>query len=304
MKITEFKNPLKISGLFLLGIFLFTGFGKKSTPLHTLPVKSIEDVRAFFRYTGTPQMPIISGHRGCRENHCPENSIRAYEYTLENVPAFFEIDPRLTKDSVIIIMHDPTLERTTTGTGKIEDHTWAELKNLRLKDMDGHVTDEKIPTLDDVIRWSKGKTVINLDVYTPKEALAKKLREYHFPPNVMLTIHTPEQAQFYHEQSSKTMFSIHIKTVEQLEAFEKTGILWENVIAYVGPRMLPENQELYNRLHAKGVRCMISLAPTYDTRKTPEERREGYLSDREILPDIIESDFPVELTQALQSLKK
>lgn len=51
------------------------------------------------------------------------------------------------------------------------------------------------------------------------------------------------------------MFSIHIKSLEQLEAFEKTPIDWRNVMVYVGPRMLPENRELYERLRAKGVRC-------------------------------------------------
>ena len=141
--------------------------------------------------------------------------------------------------------------------------------------MHGNVTDERIPTLEEAIRWSAGKTVVNLDVYTPKEVLGPLLERLGFPPHVMLTIHTPEQAEYYYALSRKTMFSIHIKSLEQLEAFEKTPIDWRNVMAYVGPRMLPENRELYERLRAKGVRCMISLAPTYD---------------------------PIELTRALQSL--
>ena len=199
-------------------------------------------------------------------------------------------------------MHDPTLDRTTTGHGPVSEHTWAELRELRLKDVHGNVTDERIPTLEEAIRWSAGKTVVNLDVYTPKEVLGPLLERLGFPPHVMLTIHTPEQAEYYYALSRKTMFSIHIKSLEQLEAFEKTPIDWRNVMAYVGPRMLPENRELYERLRAKGVRCMISLAPTYDRRETPEQRREGYLSDRDILPDVIESDYPIELTRALQSL--
>jgi glycerophosphoryl diester phosphodiesterase len=48
----------------------------------------------------------------------------------------FEIDPRITKDSVVVLMHDATLDRTTTGTGRVADHTWAELQQLRLKDAD------------------------------------------------------------------------------------------------------------------------------------------------------------------------
>ena len=270
--------------------------------LCTLPVNSIRAVREYFRYRGPSDMPIVSGHRGCREDGCPENSIRAFEHTLRRVPAFFEIDPRMTRDSVVVLMHDPTLDRTTTGHGPVSEHTWAELRELRLKDVHGNVTDERIPTLEEAIRWSAGKTVVNLDVYTPKEVLGPLLERLGFPPHVMLTIHTPEQAEYYYALSRKTMFSIHIKSLEQLEAFEKTPIDWRNVMAYVGPRMLPENRELYERLRAKGVRCMISLAPTYDRRETPEQRREGYLSDRDILPDVIESDYPIELTRALQSV--
>lgn len=159
--------------------------------LRTLPVNSIRAVREYFRYRGPSDMPIVSGHRGCREDGCPENSIRAFEHTLRRVPAFFEIDPRMTRDSVVVLMHDPTLDRTTTGHGPVSEHTWAELRELRLKDVHGNVTDERIPTLEEAIRWSAGKTVVNLDVYTPKEVLGPLLERLGFPPHVMLTIHTP-----------------------------------------------------------------------------------------------------------------
>ena len=130
--------------------------------LHTLSIKSPRELRQFFDYAGR-DVPIISGHRGGTIKGYPENSLGAFENTLRSTPAFFEVDPRLTKDSVIVLMHDATLDRTTTGTGKVSDHTWAELKALRLKDLEGNVTAYGIPTLEEVIRWSKGKTVLNLD---------------------------------------------------------------------------------------------------------------------------------------------
>ena len=73
--------------------------------LCTLPVNSIRAVREYFRYRGPSDMPIVSGHRGCREDGCPENSIRAFEHTLRRVPAFFEIDPRMTRDSAVSYTH-------------------------------------------------------------------------------------------------------------------------------------------------------------------------------------------------------
>jgi len=76
----------------------------------------------YFSYLGN-DVPLISGHRGGTTKGFPENCIAAFENTLRYTPAFFEIDPRLTKDSVIVLMHDPTLERTTNGSGKVSDFT-------------------------------------------------------------------------------------------------------------------------------------------------------------------------------------
>jgi glycerophosphoryl diester phosphodiesterase len=56
----------------------------------------------------------------------------------------------LTKDGETVVIHDPTLDRTTTGTGPVKDRTLAELKSLRLKDNTGGITGEPVPTLDEV----------------------------------------------------------------------------------------------------------------------------------------------------------
>src|SRR5690554_341347 len=78
------------------------------------------ELHRFFRYEEGKH--IVSGHRGTMELGLPENSIASMEKVLEHTPAFFEIDPRLTKDSVVILMHDATLDRTTNGTGKVSDY--------------------------------------------------------------------------------------------------------------------------------------------------------------------------------------
>ncbi len=296
--------------LLLLACLLCTGIA--CTPreqLNTLPVENFESVQAFFRYRGPGHFPIISGHRGCRENGMPENSIAAFEYTLRNLPAMFEIDPRITSDSVIVLMHDPTLDRTSTGSGRVDEHTWAQLQQLYLKDVDGNVTEEKIPTLDKVIAWSAGKTVINLDVYTPMELMGAALQKHGFPPQVMLTIHTPEQLRYFYGLSQRTMFSVHINSLERLELFEQAGAPWENILVYVGARIKPENAELYRRLHDKGVSFFISTAGSHDQLKDRVQRLGGYASEldttgKPALPDAIESDFPIELYETLKQVKR
>jgi len=267
--------------------------------LKTLKLKDVKDLKEFFRYKGK-NTPIISGHRGGTIKGFPENCIATFENTLKYTPAFFEIDPRLTKDSIAVLMHDATLDRTTTGTGKVSDYTYAELQQLRLKDPEGQITGYKIPTLKEVINWSKGKTLVNLDKKdVPMEMTAKILRECQNEV-IMITVHNAKQAKFYYQQNPRVMFSAFVKTQKAFEEYEAAGIPWSNMIAYIGSENTPENKILFDLLHAKGVMCMISAAPTYDKLQTPEERARHYRETFAQGADILESDLPIEVAAAIK----
>lgn len=270
--------------------------------LHTIKVKSAKDLQRFFRYTGT-DVPLISGHRGGIVPGYPENSIEAMEHTLRYTPAFFEVDPRLTKDSIIVLMHDATLERTTNGKGKLSDYTWEEVKQFRLKDKAGNLTPYRIPSLEEAIRWAKGKTILNLDKKdVPLAMTAKLIRDMKAEGWVMVTVHSAEQARFYHEENKDIVFSAFVLKKEAIDEYEKAGVPWNNVMAYVGPNARPENKELLNALHARGVMCMISAAPTYDKLKTEEEREAAYKAIINSGANVIESDLPIEAANAVRSL--
>ena len=126
-------------------------------------IKNPAQLNEFFKYS-PDRAVLISGHRGGMEAGYPENCIESFGHTLEMMPSFFEIDPRLTADSVIVLMHDKLIDRTTTGKGAVGDYTYAELQKFNLVDHKGNITGFKIPTLDDCIKWSQGKTVLNLDI--------------------------------------------------------------------------------------------------------------------------------------------
>ena len=74
-----------------------------------------------------------------------------------------EVDLARTKDGHLILMHDQTLDRTTTGKGKVEDHTLAEIKDLRLRNGCHIKTIYKVPTLEEALLLAKGKVMLNLD---------------------------------------------------------------------------------------------------------------------------------------------
>ena len=284
---TQVRSWLCICLNLLASVSLMAQTGKP----HYISIQNSQELHAYFRYA--PDRPIvISGHRGGMLSGYPENCIESFEKTLSFAEAFFEIDPRLTKDSVIVLMHDETIDRTTTGKGKVSDYTYAELQQFNLVDRDGKVTDFKIPTLKACLDWSKGKTILNLDIKdVPLEVMAAFI-EKEQPANVMYTVHNPKQARFYLDRESDAMFSCWCKNMEEFKAYEQAGIPWKQVMAYVGTRMLLEQQPLYEALHQAGVMCMISVAPTHDRAKDNKAKIAGYKKEIQTFPDVIETDYP------------
>ena len=93
--------------------------------------------------------PLLAAHRGGAALW-PENSLLAFRNALALGADYLELDVHLSRDGEVVVIHDPTLDRTTTGTGPVVDRTAAELRALRLKDR-SLITAEGIPTLDEVV---------------------------------------------------------------------------------------------------------------------------------------------------------
>ena len=267
-----------------------------------LQIKNEKALQSFFMYAGK-DIPLISGHRGSHIKNYPENCIETFAYVLKHTAAFFEIDPRLTKDSVVVLLHDATLDRTTTGKGKLSDYTWEQVKQLRLKDSEGKVTPYRVPTLSEAIEWARGKTILNLDKKdVPFKMTAAIIRKHKAGSFVMVTVHNADQAKFYFDDDNNRMMSAFVKTESALREYEAAGIPWANMIAYIGSENKPENKKMYELLHQRGVMCMISAAPVYDKLPDSSSRADAYRQTFLQGADILESDLPVEASLAIKDL--
>lgn len=139
-----FKNKLTIL-LFFAASLLLTAQNKKVS-LSKFPGDKV----------------MVVAHRGdWRE--APENSVWAVKKAIEKGVDMAEIDLAMTKDSVLILMHDQTIDRTTTGKGKPSEFTLEEIKKLNLRDGLGVETQMKVPTLEEILIISDGKILLNLD---------------------------------------------------------------------------------------------------------------------------------------------
>lgn len=105
---------------------------------------------------------LVSAHRA-DWRHAPENSLPAIRHALALGVDIVEVDLRRTKDGHFVLLHDLTLDRTTTGKGPVSSHTLAELRALKLRDGAGNPTAETLPTLEDALREIRGRALVNLD---------------------------------------------------------------------------------------------------------------------------------------------
>ena len=106
---------------------------------------------------------VVACHRGDWRNY-PENSIPAIESIIRMGADIMELDLKLTKDSVLVLSHDWTIDRCTTGKGRVSDYTLDELKQFRLRRAHGVATDSlHICTLRESLECCKDRICVNVD---------------------------------------------------------------------------------------------------------------------------------------------
>jgi glycerophosphoryl diester phosphodiesterase len=106
----------------------------------------------------------LVAHRGY-SSHAPENTLAAFSMAVAQGYKDIEFDVQLTKDNIPVIMHDTTVDRTTSGKGLVKNYTYAELKKLNAGSWFGEsYNDETIPSLVEVLELLKGKAHIHIEL--------------------------------------------------------------------------------------------------------------------------------------------
>ena len=106
---------------------------------------------------------LVISHRGDWRNY-PENSIPAIESIIRMGVDMMELDVKMTKDSVLVLMHDKTVDRMTNGKGKVSDFTYDSLRTLKMKRAHNVATDSvRVPTLREALLCCKDRILVNVD---------------------------------------------------------------------------------------------------------------------------------------------
>jgi glycerophosphoryl diester phosphodiesterase len=113
---------------------------------------------------------LVVAHRGCWKHNAPENSLSAFKACVDIGADAIEMDVRRTRDGVLVIMHDETVDRTTNGKGRVQDLTLKQLRKLRLRKGSGgpraRLTREAPPTFEEAMIALRGSILVNVDAKT------------------------------------------------------------------------------------------------------------------------------------------
>ena len=254
--------------------------------------------------TKNTEPPIISAHRGGRYYHgFPENAIETFEHTIGQTPAMIECDVELTSDSVLVLLHDRSLDRTTTGTGRIKEKPWSYVQGLHLIDDFGDTTSFRIPTLRQALRWTRKKALLELDVKrgVPFDKVVAEVVKAKVEDYVLMITYNLEDAQRVYALNNKLMISVSIRNEEELARIQEAGIPYANLIAFTGTRR--SDPELYRQIHGLGILTILGTMGNIDKSAQATEKN-VYQECIDAGVDVLATDYPVEAAKATGAAPK
>ncbi len=271
-----------------------------ASTVHRVAPRVIDELYTLLAYH-EDRYPLVSAHRGGPAPGFPENALETFERIANIHPVIIECDIQMTRDSVLILMHDDKLDRTTDAKGRIADMDYAQLAGVRLRDKDGASTDYRIPTLAEALQWGLGKVVYTLDVKrgVPYQLVVDEIRRNKAEAISVVITYNADQAAEVHALAPELMISASIRSEADLRRLNRMGIPNHVLVAFVGTR--EADRATYETLHRAGISTILGTIGNLDTQaaRQGEQRYVQYVRHG---ADILSTDRPVEAGNALQQL--
>ena len=218
--------------------------------------------------------PRLCAHRGF-STVAPENSMPAFGAAIGLGASEIELDVWATKDGEIVSCHDSTLERVSDGTGKLFEHTLAELQTFDFgKKFGERFAGLRIVTLDEVLKRFASRTVMNIHVkpYSLTEAypeyIMKKIvalvRRYDSARHCYFMLETDEQIRQFKAYAPDIPVCVGHLSARPYEIVDRAIELGCEKVQLFKPYF---NDEMITKAHEHGIRCNIFYADDIDEAK-------------------------------------
>jgi len=236
--------------------------------------------------------PLLVAHRGFRADY-PENTMAAFKAGVDAGAQMVELDVHLTRDRELVVIHDDTLDRTTDGKGRVDEHTLPELKKLDA----GHwfhprFAGERIPTLKEVLRELSRRALINIEIKSdygqnPRvsseivEGVLNLLKREDAFAAVLVSSFDPQII----ENTKRLNASLPVAFISETTEGEKTVSFCRelNVFSF-HPNFLSVDKVLVKQMHTAGIQVFpYNVNSEREFRRLIDTAADGLITDDPLL---------------------
>lgn len=238
---------------------------------------------------------LICAHRAYHINS-PENSLAAINDAIKEKIAMVEIDIRQTKDGELVLLHDKSLNRTTNGSGNVNELTFQKVKQYNLVHQN-KLTSQLIPSLKEVLELAKGKIYIDLDVKIENFLKVYKLiRFYGMVKQVMFTVDDIATAKSLIANDEQTILMPIVRNQSDFDRYTMANLNL-SVLHYTSGSLYAD---LIDQAHSKKLSVFKLVYVNSST--TPDSDSYKQIDNLiELKGNIVQTDYPVEVKTYLQS---
>jgi glycerophosphoryl diester phosphodiesterase len=242
--------------------------------------------------------PLISAHRGGRFiAGYPENALETFQFIAQQAPVIIECDVNMSVDSVLFLMHDNTLNRTTTGSGATQLKPWKEIELLYLRDDYGIITRYHPPSLKAVLGWATKERQLTLDIKrgVPVEKVVQMVRNRGAIDYASVITYNYEDALRAYLEDPRIHISVNIRNREELQRYLDGPFNTNNLMAFTG--LTERSADFYQQLKDAGIRIIIGTIGNLDQKATAKG---GHIYHKlfEAGADILATDRPLAVHRA------
>lgn len=270
------------------------------------PAQSSAATAAQFDCLRQRHLAVVSAHRGRPAPEYPENAMSSLRAAHATGIPLLEIDVSQTSDGALVLLHDQTLDRTTTGQGHLKATTLKQLRAYRLKTSDGRMTEETVPTLDEALKW--GRTVgarLKLDIKrgTAFDAVIQAVKQARMTAQTVIITYSIDDAARVHQLDRQQMISTPVQSSDDIQKLKSTGVDLSRIVAWTGTHR-PE-PGLWRTLSKHGIEVVFGTLGPPEQRLDDQYAADGdpseYTELRKAGATVIASDAPVTALKALGS---
>ena len=242
--------------------------------------------------------PLISAHRGGRFiAGYPENALETFQFITKQAPVIVECDVNMSVDSILFLLHDNTLNRTTTGCGPAQETLWSEIHHLFLKDDYGTVTRYHPPSLEEVLHWAGRGHQLTLDVKrgVPIEKVVETVRNMGAIDYASVITYNYEDALRAYLEDPRIRISVNIRNELELKRYTDGPFNHKNLMAFTGLTERPAS--FYRQLKDAGITVIVGTIGNLDQSATAKGDR-VYHQLFKAGADILATDRPLAVHKA------